>query len=284
MSRGDLPIHAQRAAIVELLRTHQVLIVAGDTGSGKSTQLPQYCLEAGRGVHGVIAHTQPRRIAARALAARIAAERGEAVGAGVGFRVRFEGRLSPATRIVLMTDGLLLAELAGDPLLSRYDTVIVDEAHERTLNIDLLLGVLQRLLPRRPDLHVVVTSATLDVLRIAAFFGGAPVVSVSGRLYPIEVRYREPAPDDEETDLPAAVLDAWRQIQLAPPGESGDVLVFLPGSARLPMSPTCWAASCRPASRCCRCIRACRGNSRAASSRAAAAGASCWRPTSPRPR
>jgi ATP-dependent helicase HrpA len=230
---GELPIAAQREAIVDLLRRHPVLIVAGDTGSGKSTQLPQYCLEAGRGAQGLIAHTQPRRIAARALAARIAEERGEAVGASVGFRVRFADQVSAATRIVLMTDGLLLAELTRDARLSRYDTVIVDEAHERTLNIDLLLGVLQRLRRSRPELGVIVTSATLDVARVARFFGDAPIVSVSGRSYPIEVRYREPAPDGEETDLPTAVLQAWRDLEAEPRLAGGDVLVFLPGEREI---------------------------------------------------
>lgn len=232
MSR-DLPILAQQGAIVELLRLHQVLIVAGDTGSGKSTQLPQFCLEAGRGRERLIAHTQPRRIAARALAARIAEERGEVVGATVGFRVRFADAVTPSTRILMMTDGLLLAELARDPLLSRYDAVIVDEAHERTLNVDLLLGVLLRLLPRRRDLQVVVTSATLDVERIAKFFGGAPIVSVNGRLHPIELRYRTAVDDGEEADLPSAVLMAWRELEADAGVGGGDVLVFLPGEREI---------------------------------------------------
>src|SRR5450432_3966871 len=176
---------------MEALRRRQVLIVAGETGSGKSTQLPQYCLELGRGLDGRIAHTQPRRPAARALAARIAEEIGQPLGSSVGFRVRFADQVSEATRLVLMTDGLLLAELAADPLVRRYDTIIVDEAHERTLNVDLLLGVLKRLLPRRPDLKLIVTSATLDVERVAQFFDGAPIITVSGRSYPIEVRYRQ---------------------------------------------------------------------------------------------
>src|SRR5258706_16175053 len=191
----DLPISARREAILQGLRENQVLIVAGDTGSGKSTQLPQYCLELGRGMTGIIAHTQPRRLAARALAARIAEELGQAVGRSVGFRVRFADQVSDATRLTLMTDGLLLAELSLDPQLRRYDTVIVDEAHERTLNVDLLMGVLKRLLPRRPDLKVIVTSATLDVERISRFFDDAPVVTVSGRSHPIEVRYRETQDD-----------------------------------------------------------------------------------------
>jgi ATP-dependent helicase HrpA len=181
----ELPIFARRDDILQALREHQVLIVAGDTGSGKSTQLPQYCLELGRGISGLIGHTQPRRLAARALAARIADELGQPVGRSVGFRVRFADQVSDASRLILMTDGLLLAELTSDPLLRRYDTIIVDEAHERTLNVDLLLGVLKRLLPRRPDLKLIVTSATLDVERVAQFFGGVPIITVSGRSYPI---------------------------------------------------------------------------------------------------
>jgi ATP-dependent helicase HrpA len=231
---ADLPISARREEIAEALTRHQVLIVAGDTGSGKSTQLPQICLELGRGSAGLIAHTQPRRLAARALAARIAEELSQGVGTTVGFRVRFADRVSAATRLVLLTDGLLLAELASDPLLGRYDTIIVDEAHERTLNIDLLLGVLKRLLPRRPDLKVIVTSATLDVERVAQFFDGAPVVAVSGRNHPIEVRYAAGSDDAEDRDLPAEVLNAFREIAAAPgPTGQGDVLVFLPGEREI---------------------------------------------------
>src|ERR1700722_734170 len=185
----DLPITAQREAILAALADRQVLIVAGDTGSGKSTQLPQYCLELGRGSERLIAHTQPRRLAARALAARIAEELSQPLGRTIGYRVRFADQVSDATRVVLMTDGLLLAELSQDPLLSRYDTVIVDEAHERSLNVDLLFGVLKRLLPLRPDLKVIVTSATLAVERVSRFFDGAPILKVSGRSHPIEVRY-----------------------------------------------------------------------------------------------
>jgi ATP-dependent helicase HrpA len=211
-----------------------VLIVAGDTGSGKSTQLPQYCLEMGRGTDGLIAHTQPRRLAARALAARIAEEVGQPVGRSVGFRVRFADQVSDTTRLVLMTDGLLLAELSVDPELRRYDTVIVDEAHERTLNVDLLMGVLKRLSARRADLKVIVTSATLDVERISRFFDDAPVVSVSGRSHPIEVRYRETQDDAEDPDLPAAVLEAYQEIATEPKAVGGgDVLVFLPGEREI---------------------------------------------------
>jgi ATP-dependent helicase HrpA len=231
---ADLPISARREAIMEALLRSQVLIVAGDTGSGKSTQLPQYCLELGRGIDALIAHTQPRRLAARALAARIAEEVGQPVGRSVGFRVRFADQVSDATRLTLMTDGLLLAELASDPLLRRYDTVIVDEAHERTLNVDLLMGVLKRLLPRRPDLKVIVTSATLDVERISRFFDDAPIITVSGRTHPIEVRYSEAQDDAEDPDLPAAVLNAYQEIATEPkPIGSGDVLVFLPGEREI---------------------------------------------------
>ena len=229
----DLPITVRRESILQALKEHQVLIVAGDTGSGKSTQLPQYCLEFGRGTAGLIAHTQPRRLAARALGARIADELGQSVGQSVGFRVRFADQVSDATRLVLMTDGLLLAELTSDPLLRRYDTIIVDEAHERTLNVDLLLGVLKRLLPRRPDLKLIVTSATLDVERVSRFFSDAPIITVSGRSFPIEVRYRK-TEDDEELDLPLAILEAYQEIATEP-GDvgNGDVLVFLPGEREI---------------------------------------------------
>ncbi|HEX3603804.1 MAG TPA: ATP-dependent RNA helicase HrpA [Steroidobacteraceae bacterium] len=228
-----LPITARREAIVQALQERQVLIVAGDTGSGKSTQLPQYCLELNRGMAGLIAHTQPRRLAARALGARIAEEVGQALGRGVGFRVRFADQVSDATRLLLMTDGLLLAELTSDPLLRRYDTIIVDEAHERTLNVDLLLGVLKRLLPRRSDLKLIVTSATLDVERVSRFFDDAPIITVSGRSFPIELRYSS-ATEDEELDLPLAVLEACQEIA-GEPGDigNGDILVFLPGEREI---------------------------------------------------
>src|SRR6202521_3226938 len=230
----ELPITARREAILQALQDEQVLIVAGDTGSGKSTQLPQYCLELGRGIAGRIAHTQPRRLAARALAARISEELSQPVGRSVGFRVRFADQVSEATRLVLLTDGLLLAELASAPLLRRYDTIIVDEAHERTLNVDLLLGVLKRLLPRRPELKLIVTSATLDVERVAQFLGGVPIITVSGRSHPIEVRYRQANEDREDPDLPAAVLDACQEIATEP-GDigNGDILVFLPGEREI---------------------------------------------------
>src|SRR5258708_5360941 len=229
----ELPITARREAILQALSGNQVLIVAGDTGSGKSTQLPQYCLELGRGIDALIAHTQPRRLAARALAARIAEEVGQPVGRSVGFRVRFADQVSDATRLVLMTDGLWLAELSSDPLLRRYDTIILDEAHERTLNVDLLMGVLKRLLPRRPDLKVIVTSATLDVERISRFFDDAPIIAVSGRTHPIEVRYRETPDDAEAPDLPAAVLEADRDIAAEPREIGGGVRVTICARGRV---------------------------------------------------
>ncbi|HLW24162.1 MAG TPA: ATP-dependent RNA helicase HrpA [Steroidobacteraceae bacterium] len=240
----ELPISARREEILASLEAHPVLIVAGETGSGKSTQLPQYCLELGRGTERRIAHTQPRRLAARALASRIAHELGQAVGATVGFRVRFADQVSEQTRLVLMTDGLLLAELGRDPRLERYDTVIVDEAHERSLNIDLLLGVLKRVRPLRPDLKIIVTSATLEVERIARFFDDAPVIAVSGRGHPIEVRHVESwssgagaesaQGSSEELDLPSAVLEAYRVIASEPGSLGrGDVLAFLPGEREI---------------------------------------------------
>ncbi|MBS0611961.1 MAG: ATP-dependent RNA helicase HrpA, partial [Proteobacteria bacterium] len=231
-----LPIAQHRERIIEALHTHAAMVLAGETGSGKSTQLPRYCLEAGRGERGRIAHTQPRRLAARALAARIAAERGETVGNSVGYRVRFADEVSERSRLVLMTDGLLLTEVARDPYLRAYDTLIIDEAHERSLNIDLLLGVAKRILARRPEFRLIVASATLDVERVAQFLGNAPIIDVGGRLHPIETRYRPPQPDEngEEPDLPAAVAESCREL-LANPGEGGegDILVFLPGEREI---------------------------------------------------
>src|SRR3984957_8147715 len=215
----ELPITGQREAILKALAERQVLIVAGDTGSGKSTQLPQYCLELGRGTTGLIAHTQPRRLAARALASRLAEELGQSLGRSAGFRVRFADQVWEATRRGLMTAGVLLA--APDPVLRRYDTVIIDEALELTLNVDLLLDVLKRLLPRRPELKLIVTSTTLDVERVSRFFDDAPIITVSGRSYPIEVRYRQSEEGDEDPDLPLAVLEAYQEIATEP-GEIGN--------------------------------------------------------------
>ena len=187
---SELPIADRSSDIAALIRDYQVVVVAGETGSGKSTQLPKICLALGRGVRGLIAHTQPRRLAARTIAERVAEELSSKVGETVGYKVRFTDEVSERTSIKLMTDGILLAEIQRDPLLLRYDTIIVDEAHERSLNIDFLLGYLHTLLPRRPDLKLIITSATIDTARIAAHFGNAPIIEVSGRMFPVEVRYR----------------------------------------------------------------------------------------------
>ena len=203
----ELPVSARREDIAAALRSSQVVVVAGETGSGKTTQLPKILLELGRGVRGRIGHTQPRRIAARTVAERIAEELGTTLGDVVGWKVRFTDQVSDTTLVKLMTDGVLLAEIQRDRELRQYDTIIIDEAHERSLNIDFLLGYLAQLLPRRPDLKVVITSATIDVERIAKHFAGpgadVPVVEVSGRTYPVEVRYRPVIDPDAAEGSPA---------------------------------------------------------------------------------
>ncbi len=226
---AELPITARLDDLVRAIAGHQVVIVAGETGSGKTTQLPKMCLAMGRGVHGQIGCTQPRRIAATSVAARVAEELDSQVGEVVGYKIRFGDRVKPTSYIKFMTDGILLAELQGDPLLRGYDTIIVDEAHERSLNIDFLLGVLKRLLPRRPDLRVIVSSATLETQRFADFFGGAPVVEVSGRTYPVDVLYRPPRED--EGDLADLVANTVNEITELDPRH--DVLVFLPGEREI---------------------------------------------------
>src|SRR3954452_10278864 len=223
----ELPVSARREDLLAAIRDNQVVVVAGETGSGKTTQLPKLCLELGRGVRGAIGHTQPRRLAARTVAERIAEELDVPLGAAVGYAVRFNDRSGEDTLLRLMTDGLLLAEIQHDRLLRRYDTIIVDEAHERSLNIDFLLGYLKRILPRRPDLKLIVTSATIDPERFAAHFGGAPIVEVSGRTYPVDVRYREP---DEDTDQTDAIGDAVEELLREKPG---DILVFLSGEREI---------------------------------------------------
>lgn len=230
-SRFQLPIAGFREDIKRLLSEHQVLIVAGETGSGKTTQIPQYCLEAGRGRQAMIGCTQPRRVAAVSVAERVAAELNEQVGESIGWQHRFSRRLSRRTRVKFMTDGILLAEIRTDPQLHRYDTIMLDEAHERTLQIDFLLGYLSNLLPRRRDLKVIVSSATLDVKKFSAFFGNAPILEVPGTLHPVEVRYR-PSSDDE-ADLPSQVADAVLELQKE---LSGDILVFLPGEKDIRLS------------------------------------------------
>ncbi|MEZ5121690.1 MAG: ATP-dependent RNA helicase HrpA [Solirubrobacterales bacterium] len=226
-----LPVSARRDDLAAAIAEHQVVVVAGETGSGKTTQLPKICLELGRGVRGTIAHTQPRRLAARTVAQRIADELGVGLGAAVGYAVRFNDRSSQDTLVRLMTDGLLLAEIQHDPLLRRYDTVIVDEAHERSLNIDFLLGYLHRILPRRPDLKVIITSATIDPERFSRHFDDAPVVEVSGRTYPVEVRYRPlEDPDGADRDQVDGIGDAVAELLREKPG---DVLVFLSGEREI---------------------------------------------------
>ncbi|HWC27954.1 MAG TPA: helicase-related protein, partial [Solirubrobacteraceae bacterium] len=220
----ELPVSARRDDLLAAIGSHQVVVAAGETGSGKTTQLPKICLELGR---ARIAHTQPRRIAARTVAARIAEELDVELGGAVGYAVRFEDRSGPETLVRLLTDGLLLAEIAHDRLLRRYDTIIVDEAHERSLNVDFLLGYLHWLLPRRPDLKLVITSATIDTARFSAHFGGAPVVEVSGRTFPVEVRYRPSADEDDPVD---AIGDAVEELLRDAPG---DVLVFLSGEREI---------------------------------------------------
>jgi ATP-dependent helicase HrpA len=230
---GALPITGQRPALLDALRDHQVVVVAGETGSGKSTQLPKLCLELGRGVDRLIGHTQPRRLAARTVAARIAEELGTPLGDVVGYKVRFSDRVGERTRVKLMTDGILLAELRHDRRLQTYETIIVDEAHERSLNIDFLLGYLTDLLPQRPDLQVVITSATIDTARFARHFD-APVVEVSGRSHPVEVRYRPGDGDDERSEGKLDQVDAIRLAvdELRAEGP-GDILVFLSGEREI---------------------------------------------------
>ena len=229
----SLPISAHRDAIAAAIRAHQVVVVCGETGSGKTTQLPKICLSLGFGAAGLIGHTQPRRIAARSVAARIAAELQTTVGGQVGYKVRFSDRTGPNAFVKLMTDGILLAETQSDRPLEQYEVIILDEAHERSLNIDFLLGYLKRLLPRRPDLKLIITSATIDPERFSRHFDRAPIVEVSGRSYPVELRYRPLTADDEDErdrDLQQAILDAVDEVWREGPG---DILVFLSGEREI---------------------------------------------------
>jgi ATP-dependent helicase HrpA len=229
----QLPVSQKKDEIAAAIRDHQVVIVAGETGSGKTTQIPKICLELGRGVRGLIGHTQPRRIAARTVAERVAEELRTPLGEAVGWKVRFTDQVSDSTLVKLMTDGIMLAEIQTDRELSQYDTIIIDEAHERSLNIDFILGYLAQLLPRRPDLKVVITSATIDPERFSRHFGDAPIVEVSGRTYPVEVRYRpllaEDA-DDDDRDQITAIVDAVDELTRESPG---DILVFLSGEREI---------------------------------------------------
>ncbi|HVV12824.1 MAG TPA: ATP-dependent RNA helicase HrpA [Amycolatopsis sp.] len=231
---AELPVSRRKDDIAAAIRDNQVVIVAGETGSGKTTQLPKICLELGLGVRGQIGHTQPRRLAARTVAERIAGELHTELGSTVGYKVRFTDQSGDDTLVKLMTDGILLAEITNDRMLRRYDTLIIDEAHERSLNIDFLLGYLKQLLPRRPDLKVIITSATIDPERFSRHFGDAPIVEVSGRTYPVEVRYRpviDPdQPDDKERDQVTAISDAVDELCAEGPG---DILVFLSGEREI---------------------------------------------------
>lgn len=229
-----LPVSLQRKTIIDAIKTHQVVIIAGETGSGKTTQIPKMCIEAGLGVNGLIGHTQPRRIAARAVANRIAQEMGESLGQSVGYKVRFTDITSDSAYIKLMTDGILLAETANDRLLLNYDCIIIDEAHERSLNIDFLLGYLKSILKKRPELKLIITSATIDPQRFAKHFDNAPIIEVSGRTYPVDVVYmplvgqynEDEETFEEELDLKQGVLKAISYLMHEGPG---DILVFLPG-------------------------------------------------------
>ena len=228
---AELPITAHRDQLLEAIRDHQVVVVAGETGSGKSTQLPKLCLELGRGVAGYVAQTQPRRLAARTIAERVAAELGTPIGGAVGYAMRFTDTVADDTLVKVMTDGLLLAEIQGDRSLSAYDTIIIDEAHERSLNIDFLLGYLKRLCRERSDLKVIVTSATIDTARFSEHFDDAPVVEVSGRTYPVEVRYREPIDGDAQPlEQPDAICRAVRELTTE---GTGDILVFCSGEREI---------------------------------------------------
>ncbi|MDO5662327.1 MAG: ATP-dependent RNA helicase HrpA, partial [Brachybacterium sp.] len=266
----DLPVSQRRQDIQEAIAQNQVVVIAGETGSGKTTQLPKMLLEMGYGQgRALIGHTQPRRIAARSVASRIADELGERLGEGtVGYQVRFTRETSRGTRLKLMTDGILLAEIQHDRLLRRYDAIIIDEAHERSLNIDVILGYLKQILPERPDLKVIITSATIDPDRFAEHFAttlpdgtreAAPVIEVSGRTYPVEIRYRplvvEPEVEDEddledihsvERDLTQAIVEAVDELAAA---HAGDVLVFLPGEREIRETADALEAHLRAATR-----------------------------------
>ena len=229
----DLPVYEKRDEIKFAIQNNQVTIICGETGSGKTTQIPQICLELGRGVAGLIGHTQPRRLAARSVAERIAEELHSEIGQAVGYKVRFNDKTAPHSYIKLMTDGILLAETQTDRFLSAYDTIIIDEAHERSLNIDFLLGFLKQLLPKRPDLKLIITSATIDAERFSQHFNHAPVIEVSGRTFPVEIVYRplhEQDEDEAEIELTDAIVDAVDE--LARLGQ-GDVLVFLSGEREI---------------------------------------------------
>ena len=229
----DLPIAERREEIAEAIAKHQVVVIAGETGSGKTTQLPKICLQLGRGVKGFIGHTQPRRLAARAVAQRIADELETPLGEGVGYQVRFNDQVSDNSHIKIMTDGILLAEIQRDRYLNAYDTIIIDEAHERSLNIDFLLGYLKQLLPKRPDLKLIITSATIDLESFSKHFDDAPIIEVSGRTFPVETLYRPLENLSEEGDLPTGIESAITELMQNEGDQRGDVLVFLSGEGEI---------------------------------------------------
>ncbi len=228
----QLPVSQKKDDIAEAIKNNQVVIVAGETGSGKTTQLPKICMELGLGTKGMIGHTQPRRLAARTVANRIAEELQCELGSYVGYKVRFNDKVSERSQVKLMTDGILLAEIQNDRYLNQYDTIIIDEAHERSLNIDFILGYLRELLPKRPDLKVIITSATIDPERFSKHFKNAPIVEVSGRTYPVEVRYRPVSEDgdDSDRDQLQAIFDAVDE--LCDEG-LGDILIFMNGEREI---------------------------------------------------
>ena len=235
----NLPVSQKKETIKQAIAENQVVIIAGETGSGKTTQIPKMCLELGRGIEGKIGHTQPRRLAARSVASRLSQELECELGSAVGFKIRFNDQISESTYIKLMTDGVLLAELQSDRFLNQYDTLIIDEAHERSLNIDFILGLLKELLPKRPDLKVIITSATIDPERFSKHFFDAPIISVSGRTYPVEVRYRPV----EETPFDDASLERYQDseqinaifaaVEELDNEASGDILLFMNGEREI---------------------------------------------------
>ncbi|WP_227657608.1 helicase-related protein, partial [Candidatus Magnetaquicoccus inordinatus] len=233
----ELPVAQQRQRIAEAIRRHQVVILCGETGSGKTTQLPKICLELQRGCGGWIGMTQPRRIAARSIADYLAQDLRSEIGELIGYKMRFHDRVSGDSLLKVMTDGVLLAEIQSDRLLTRYDTLIIDEAHERSLNIDFLLGYLKQLLPKRADLKLIISSATLDMERISRHFQEAPLLEVAGRTYPVETRYRplhsweDEEEESEEKDLEQGILEAVQELYAL--GPHGDILIFLPGEREI---------------------------------------------------
>lgn len=237
----DLPVSARREEILEAIRDNQVVVIAGETGSGKTTQIPKMCLELGLGCAGMVGHTQPRRLAARAVASRIAEELNTSLGERVGFQVRFHDQVSDQTQIKVMTDGILLAETQNDRFLEKYEVLIIDEAHERSLNIDFLLGYIKKLLPKRPDLKLIITSATIDVERFSKHFDNAPIIEVSGRTYPVDIVYRPlhelESEDEKSIDLQQGILSAVEELRelgmKQMDGGPTDILIFLPGEREI---------------------------------------------------